>query len=1377
MRSSILRRWPLVLSALLAAAPWSAYGQVASDPIAATPVANLVARISDVVIVNGNPAIGFGDSTRNHWYVRANDSEGGTWGTPFSLGGPGLSTRFDAPKLFVVNGRPAIVMLNAAGQLLYRRASDADGTAWDAIVTVNAAANAQHRDLAVAIIDGRPAIAYTDRNITEMRMRFQRASDADGTTWGAAVSMASSFSDLSFAGAEGSVLSVVDGNPAYLWSSAESPAKLYFVRATNVTGTTWGTAIRPYTNTLTFGESVSLVGANGNPAVLGIAESIPNKNPRFARATTTTGSAWGTSVQLATNIDSIAMFNVGTRPRFIGTQQNTPYNHLEYIAGSDDGATWGAATTLLTGAEAGTSANYLRPIGLASGYGFAFVNSNRIYWALRPINSAAPSITSYTLLDPSPTGLSNVRYRVTFSEPVINVGTNDFSLVTTGVTGTSITSVTPDSGKSPGRWINWTVTCSTGTGNSGTVRLALVGSPTITDIGGTALPAGGLTPGTYTIDRIPPVVISINRATATPTTSSSVDFTVTFSETVFDVDAADFTLVTTGSFPGAAVTAVTGSGNTRTVTVSAPDAEGTLGLSVLGTATIRDAESNAFSTAFTTGQTYTIDSKKPTVAITAASPNPSAATSVSFLLTFSETSSNIDLSDFSLTTSGMTGSAITGISGSGLTRTITADTGSGEGTVRLDVAAGSDISDSLGNVINTPYTGGVVYTVDRSAPTLISIAPDDAFANASPFTYTATFSEPVTAVDAADFARSSTGTLAGITGPVISGSGSTRTLTGTTTGGSGTVTFDLAASPSITDLAGNPLVTPAPAGTSGVVDLVQPTVVSVQRNGASPTNGSAVTYTVLFSESMGAVNASNFSLSTSGVSGATIGAITGTGNTREVTVNTGSGSGTIRLDVVASPVAQDLSGNVLIGNVSGEVFTLDRVAPGLSSIVPQITSPSNVSAVTYDVTFNEDVVGLDAADFSVGTTGTLAGLSVQSIAGSGSAWTIVVNTGSGDGVIQLGLAAGATVADIAGNAVTGGTSALFTIDRTAPSIVSVTSAAAPSTADSTFTFVATFNEPILGATQANFNLVVTGDLSAAAITQMTGTGTERTFDISTGAGNGSLRLAVAEPSTITDAAGNLLSLTIAANTTVLVDRVAPRLTSIRRLGGTATGSSVASFLLTFNERVKNIDAADLVLAAGAPGDAVVSNVSGSSDLIIVDVNTGTGSGSLGIELSPTQTITDLASNPLEVTTYTNEAYTIDRDAPTQVGGITLRSPATTSSDVVLFDVTFSEALGTGISTANFQLGGTLAATSTLSLSAASAPLYQILVVPNDGAANGTINVTLTGNIVDAAGNSTAINGTSATCTVRNRTGDADDDGTVSEAELNETILNYRGINP
>ena len=91
------------------------------------------------------------------------------------------------------------------------------------------------------------------------------------------------------------------------------------------------------------------------------------------------------------------------------------------------------------------------------------------------------------------------------------------------------------------------------------------------------------------VDIIPPTVSSITLADPSPTSASSVGFTVTFSVPVTDVDLGDFTLDTaTGNITDATIDSVNGSGDTYTVIANTGSGNGTLGLNVPVNATITD---------------------------------------------------------------------------------------------------------------------------------------------------------------------------------------------------------------------------------------------------------------------------------------------------------------------------------------------------------------------------------------------------------------------------------------------------------------------------------------------------------------------------------------------------------------------------------------------------------------------------------------------------------------------------------------------------------------------------------------------------------------------------------------------------------------------
>ncbi len=125
---------------------------------------------------------------------------------------------------------------------------------------------------------------------------------------------------------------------------------------------------------------------------------------------------------------------------------------------------------------------------------------------------------------------------------------------------------------------------------------------------------------TLQVDRTVPTVNAINRtgAAAATTNAASVQFLVTFSESVTGGTSANFGLTTTGTLSGATITAVSaGPGNTRTVTVNTGSGDGTLRLDMTSSTGVADPAGNPVAPLpFSTGQVFTIDKTRPTVSIT-----------------------------------------------------------------------------------------------------------------------------------------------------------------------------------------------------------------------------------------------------------------------------------------------------------------------------------------------------------------------------------------------------------------------------------------------------------------------------------------------------------------------------------------------------------------------------------------------------------------------------------------------------------------------------------------------------------------------------------------------------------------------------------------
>jgi peptidoglycan hydrolase-like amidase len=195
--------------------------------------------------------------------------------------------------------------------------------------------------------------------------------------------------------------------------------------------------------------------------------------------------------------------------------------------------------------------------------------------------------------------------------------------------------------------------------------------------------------------------------------------------------------------------------------------------------------------------------------VTRNNANPTNLASVSFTVTFSETVTGVDVADFSLASTGITGASITTVSGSGATRTVTVSTGTGSGTLRLNVIDNDTILNAAGNKLggagagNGNYTIGQIYTVDK--PTVVSSlrAPTNPIA-ASTVTFTVTFSETVTGVGLPDFNLTTTG-VTGASISSVSGSGSVYVVKVNAGSGAGTIRLNVVDDDTIADVAGNKL--------------------------------------------------------------------------------------------------------------------------------------------------------------------------------------------------------------------------------------------------------------------------------------------------------------------------------------------------------------------------------------------------------------------------------------------------------------------------------------------------------------------------------------------------------------------------------------------
>ena len=227
-------------------------------------------------------------------------------------------------------------------------------------------------------------------------------------------------------------------------------------------------------------------------------------------------------------------------------------------------------------------------------------------------------------------------------------------------------------------------------------------------------------------------------------------------------------------------------------------------------------------------------------------------------------------------------------------------------------------------------------------------------------------------------------------------------------------------------------VTTAADDTTLTVDAIAPTLVSVVRETASPTNAATVDFTFTFSEDVGTVDFSDFELGSTGVTGAFIGSLNGLGSVWTVNVNTGTGDGAVSVGLAAGMTLQDNAGNVLVPSTLSAMYTIDRTAPLPVGITKLDSDNPTIPYVRWQIEFDEAVTGVGLGDFGLIMSGGIDDAMIIGVSGAGTTWVVDVYTGLHSGTLSLRLFNDDAIIDIAGNVLGAGLdSPTYTIDAQA----------------------------------------------------------------------------------------------------------------------------------------------------------------------------------------------------------------------------------------------------------------------------------------------------------------------------------------------------------
>ncbi len=853
--------------------------------------------------------------------------------------------------------------------------------------------------------------------------------------------------------------------------------------------------------------------------------------------------------------------------------------------------------------------------------------------------------------------------------------------------------------------------------------------------------------GSTNFDQVAPTVLSITRVNATPTNAGSVDFLVTFSESVTGVDTADFTLTTTGAIATASVTGVTGTGATRTVSVNTGTGDGTIRLDLTDNDTIVDGSANplggtgAGNGNFTTGEVYTIDKSVPTADITDVSPDPRSTSVSSISIVFSEAVSGFDLADLTLTRNGG-GNLLTGsqtlTTGDNITWTLGNLSGitTADGNYVLTLtAAGAGITDAAGNALAVNATDS--WSMDGAAPTvdITDVTPDPR--NTSVSSIAIVFSEAVTGFDLADLSLTRDGGLNLLTGAQTLTSGDNITFTlgnlSGLTGTSGTYLLTLTAPGGITDGGGNPLA--GGATDTWVVDATAPTVDIVDVT-PDPRNTSVSTISIVFSEAITGFDLADLSLTRNGGLNLLTGAQTLTsGDNITWTLGNLSGltgtDGTYVLTLTSGGIA-DNAGNGLAAGAS-DTWVFNGAAPTVD-ITDVTPDPRNTAVSSIAIVFSEAVTGFDLADLSLTRDGGGNLLTGAQTLTSGDNITFTLSNLSGltgtSGTYLLTLTAPGGITDGGGAALASGATDTWVVDTTAPTVDIVDIAPDPrNTSVSTISIV--FSEAITGFDLADLSLtrdgggnlltgaqtLTSGDNITWTLGNLSGlTGTDGTYVLTLTSGG------------IADNAGN--GLAGGASDTWVFNAAAPTV-DITDVTPDPRNTAVSSIAIVFSEPVTGFDLADLSLTRNGGANLLTgAQTLTSGDNITFTLGNLTGltgaSGTYLLTLTAPGGITD--SGGAALASGATDSWLVDSTGPSVTINQAIGQADPTSTSPINFTVVFSEP------TINFTTGD-------VTISGAGATTATVTeIAPNNGT---TYNVAVSGmnangNVVASVGAGVAI---------------------------------------
>lgn len=503
-------------------------------------------------------------------------------------------------------------------------------------------------------------------------------------------------------------------------------------------------------------------------------------------------------------------------------------------------------------------------------YGYSYTDCAVVN--LPAVSIGAPSVTT--------TKNGPVTYTLTYTNATaITLAASNVTLVRTG----SANGTVSISGSGTSTRI---VTISGITGN-GTLRISIAGG-TASNTAGSAAAAGPS--GTITVSN-PVPTLWIGAPSVTTTSSGPVTYLATYTgATSVTLAASKVALIKTGNANG--TVSVSGIGTaSRILTISGITGNGTLGISIAaGTASNADGSAAAAQSM----TTFAVNNPVPTLSISAPSVTTTNTGPVTYTVSYTRAAAvSLVPSNVTLTRTGNANGTVS-VSGVGMaSRVVTISGITGNGTLRISIAAGSASNTGGSAAAAGPSSA---FTVSNPVPALSISAPSLPATKAGPIIYTVTYTRATSVtLTSANVTLNKTGTAKGTVS--VTGTGTaTRRITISNISGDGTLGITIAAGTASN--VGGPAPAVGPSSTFTVVNTTPK--VTIGAPSASSTIIGPVSYVVTYTNAtLVFLTPAKVHLLKTGTATGTV-LVTGSGNVkRTVTIIATKGKGSLGISIDA----------------------------------------------------------------------------------------------------------------------------------------------------------------------------------------------------------------------------------------------------------------------------------------------------------------------------------------------------------------------------------------------------------------------------------------------------------------------------------------------